>query len=310
MFEMPLNEANSQRISGKEIPEPVGGTDKMKSFVLKACAYDIKSRFTSYKHFSKELKKLRKTLTSEEFERDISSDYTKDITYYTFTKPTSKQDYTFPRNSIADKMTSDSKDGFQNTLGMPVYNNGQSLSNTNNSKPDIYSVQFSAIAPKTITNGKYAMIDIVMYEEAYRTVVDRLKLNREEDEKIQEKESGFLDVEKNTMVRIVLSTPDIVLNDETEERVWKGKFLGFNFAVSIPMNYSKEEILFIAKVYFNGIIVTKLKFVVQMFSLTEQRIAVTKKNILSAFVSYASQDRSRVAAILQGIMKVRPGICF
>ena len=41
-------------------------------------------------------------------------------------------------------------------------------------------------------------------------------------------------------------------------------------------------------------------------TLTEQKIEVTREDILSAFVSYASQDRKRVAMIIQGMKKARP----
>ena len=38
----------------------------------------------------------------------------------------------------------------------------------------------------------------------------------------------------------------------------------------------------------------------------EQKLDLTREDVLSAFVSYASQDRSRVAAIIQGMKKARP----
>jgi hypothetical protein len=37
-----------------------------------------------------------------------------------------------------------------------------------------------------------------------------------------------------------------------------------------------------------------------------QKIVVSREDVLSAFVSYASQDRNRVAAIIQGMKKARP----
>ena len=41
-------------------------------------------------------------------------------------------------------------------------------------------------------------------------------------------------------------------------------------------------------------------------SFLEQKIQITREDVTSAFVSYASQDRKRVAMIIQGMRKARP----
>lgn len=66
--------------------------------------------------------------------------------------------------------------------------------------------------------------------------------------------------------------------------------------------------MFIASVYFNDVLTTKLKFVVTVDGVRETKPQISRKNILSAFISYASQDRSRVATIIQGMKKVRPDL--
>ena len=53
-------------------------------------------------------------------------------------------------------------------------------------------------------------------------------------------------------------------------------------------------------------IATKLKFVVSCSSVREQKIQITREDVLTAFISYASQDRSRVVTIIQGMKKARP----
>ena len=40
--------------------------------------------------------------------------------------------------------------------------------------------------------------------------------------------------------------------------------------------------------------------------MREQKLSITREDVLRAFVSYASQDRSRVATIVQGMKKARP----
>lgn len=79
--------------------------------------------------------------------------------------------------------------------------------------------------------------------------------------------------------------------------------MSFSFAVEVPEQYNRRQILFMASVYFNDIIATRLKFVAKCKTLTEQKIEVIREDVLSVFVSYASQDRNRVAMIIQGMKK-------
>lgn len=169
---------------------------------------------------------------------------------------------------------------------------------------DLNKVQFSAVVPKTFMKGDYSIIEIIMYEEAFRNVVEEAIANA--DEPMKETRSGILTAEKNAKITIFLTSPDIDIEDNNEIQTWQGDYLSFSFAVEIPEQYKKKQILFVASVYINDIIATRLKFVVQCKSLIEQKIEVTRDDVLSAFVSYASQDRNRVAMIIQGMKKARP----
>lgn len=165
-------------------------------------------------------------------------------------------------------------------------------------------VQFSALAPKTFVKGDYSVIEIFMYEEAFRDVVQEAIANA--DDPIKETKSGILTAEREAKITVALSSPDVAIEDNTESQTWQGDYLSFSFAVEVPEQYKKRQILFVASVYFNDIIATRLKFVAKCKTLTEQKIEVTREDVLSAFVSYASQDRNRVAMIIQGMKKARP----
>lgn len=169
---------------------------------------------------------------------------------------------------------------------------------------NLKQVQFSAVAPKSLVKGDYSMIDIVMYEEGFRSAVDELIANAEEP--VKETRSGFLKVADNATVRICLASPDLEIEDNEETRVWQGGYLDFSFAVMLPEQYKKRQVLFTASVYINDLIATKLKFVVKCFSFREQKLEVSRADVFSAFISYASQDRNRVATIIQGMKKARP----
>lgn len=165
-------------------------------------------------------------------------------------------------------------------------------------------VQFSAVAPKTFVKGDYSVIEILMYEETFRHVVQEAIDNV--DDPVKETKSGFLTAEREAKITVMISSPDFEIEDNTESQIWKGGYLNFSFAVEVPEQYKKRQILFVASVYINDIIATRLKFVAKCKSLIEQKIEVTREDVLSAFVSYASQDRNRVAMIIQGVKKARP----
>lgn len=165
-------------------------------------------------------------------------------------------------------------------------------------------VQFSAIVPKTFVKGDYSVIEIMMYEEAFRHVVQEAISNA--DDPVKETKSGVLIAEREAKITVVLSSPDVDIEDDTENQNWQGDYLNFSFAVEVPEQYTKRQILFVASVYINDIIATRLKFVAKCKTLVEQKIEVTREDVLSAFVSYASQDRNRVAMIIQGMKKARP----
>lgn len=169
---------------------------------------------------------------------------------------------------------------------------------------ELDKVQFSAVAPKTFVKGDYSVIEILMYEEAFRHVVQEAIDNA--DDPVKETKSGFLTAEREAKITVMISSPDFEIEDNTESQIWKGGYLSFSFAVEVPEQYKKRQILFVASVYINDIIATRLKFVAKCKSLIEQKIEVTREDVLSAFVSYASQDRNRVAMIIQGMKKARP----
>lgn len=175
-----------------------------------------------------------------------------------------------------------------------------------NDKPAVTldMVQFSAVVPKTFVKGDYSLIEIFMYEKDFRRVVDEALENA--DDPVKETRSGVLAAERKAKIKVVLSSPDIEIEDDTEIQTWEGDYLDFSFAVELPEHYSKKQILFIASVYFNDMIATKLKFIAKCRSFAEQKIEMVREDVLSAFVSYASQDRKRVASIIQGMKKARP----
>ncbi len=163
------------------------------------------------------------------------------------------------------------------------------------------SVQFSAVTTESIKAGEYLPIHVIMYEDDYRCEVDELLSAM--PGKGKEVKSGYQQVERASDIKVILTSPDVDIHDGFDIRTWQGKYIEFCFSAYIPQNYEKKQALFCATVYVNDIIFSKLRFTV---TTEPEQIAVTRQSYNSGFMSYSSEDRNRVAAILQGMHKARP----
>ena len=172
--------------------------------------------------------------------------------------------------------------------------------------PPVSRVKFSALAPKSFPKGERSMIDIVMYEDSFRSVVEEIKKEREEE--LGEVKSGPVKVAEDSSVRIELTSPDIPIEDGEDEQIWIGEYLQFRFSVLLPEGFRGSRISFKAVVYINGIIATRLLFDAKVSTWFGQKIKVQQRDVRSAFVSYASDDRSKVASLIQGMKAARPDL--
>ncbi len=167
----------------------------------------------------------------------------------------------------------------------------------------VSDVQFSAVVKKNTTRGEYIPIDIVMYEDEFRRIIDE-KLEYGE----REVKGGYFRMAHQSIVKVVLAAKGVEIDNEEEKRIWQGKYLDFSFLVLVPENYEGKQICFCATVYVNDVIATKLKFIVDVKTSEKQKIKIEREDITTAFVSYSSDDRIRVASIVQGMQKARPDL--
>ena len=166
---------------------------------------------------------------------------------------------------------------------------------------DVSQVQFSAVSPKAPENGETSIIDVYMYEEEFRGIVD--KALNEADQPATATTSGYVAAQKKARVCVVLSSPDIEITDGECECVWEGRYQKFSFDFFLPADYAKKKVLFNVAVYINGVVATRLKFFAECESTAP--IEMERKDIKSAFISYASLDRKTVTMIVQGLQAAR-----
>lgn len=167
-------------------------------------------------------------------------------------------------------------------------------------------VLFSALVPKKFRSSQYIMIEVVMYEEKFKSIVDKKLASSIED--VREIISGYQQIKQDARVKIVLTSKDIKELTIENEQIWRGKFASFMFPVIVNKEYDKNEILFTASIYFNDIIATQLHFVIKKDENDRIIEGVERKDIFSAFISYASKDRKKVISIIHGMRKARPDL--
>ena len=124
-------------------------------------------------------------------------------------------------------------------------------------------------------------------------------------DKVREHSTGVFKINRGEKLRIVLQSPDIVIEDDIEELMWNGIFSECTFDIFIPDDYEKKQILLKGRIYRNQAVLTDIKLILSVEAEKDQDIDVTKCELCSAFVSYASQDRKKVVARIQGIQAAR-----
>jgi hypothetical protein len=149
----------------------------------------------------------------------------------------------------------------------------------------------------------FASIDIYLYEQAFRDIVDQVK--DEAFTLVQEKQGGFLSVGEKSSVKVVLSSSYAEIEDGEQELTWLGGFLVFSFGVYVPETNTRKSIPFKAVVYVNGIQMSQLSFFVRCDSPERQQPEIIRKDVHSAFISYSSEDRDRVVSLIQGMKAAR-----
>jgi hypothetical protein len=164
-------------------------------------------------------------------------------------------------------------------------------------------VQFRGTAPHTLLPGEYFPIKIMMYRED-----DYQRADRESAavaDKVKSASSSVFQAQRNQQFRIALQSPDIEVDCESQMLQWNGKFAAADFEVYLPEDYDRKQLRLRARVYTGDAVLTDLKLILQV-GVTQAAIPCEKVRLRSAFVSYASADRAKVVARIQGIQLACP----
>lgn len=171
--------------------------------------------------------------------------------------------------------------------------------------PLVSDVRFSAIAPKGLVPATYATVDVVMYEAGWEGIV--AEAAAEQDGPVGTTSTGWLEVARQTMVKVQLTSPELgFIGDQMG--MWTGRSLRFTFPLAVPASLHASQVLLVASVSFNGVAATRLSMIARVGSQVAQAMEPVRRDVRSAFISYSSSDRARVAAIVQGMQTIRPDL--
>ena len=172
--------------------------------------------------------------------------------------------------------------------------------------PRVADVEFSALFPKHFLKGEYSVLEIYIYEQTQRHIIEQALASG--GDAVKEKRGSAFRISEENVVRVRLESadPEVQILGSDEAQIWYGNYLVFDFSVYLSETYPKRQLMFTATVLINEVPATRLRFTAECNTLREQKLEVSREDILSAFISYASQDRARVAAIIQGMRKARP----
>jgi len=118
--------------------------------------------------------------------------------------------------------------------------------------------------------------------------------------------SSVFQATRGQQFRIVLQSPDVELDCEPQQLLWNGKFATADFEAYLPEEYDRRQLRLRGRVYSENAVLTDLKLILQIGAVQSQDIVCEKVRLQSAFISYASADRDKVVARIQGIQLARP----
>lgn len=170
-------------------------------------------------------------------------------------------------------------------------------------QPVMDALQVSALSPKQVVPGDYGLLDVVLYEKDCREAVERIL---QEHQYAQEHPGGVHKADRGTEIDVVLSSPDVQIDEPRQTQRWQGEYLRFSFDYFVPEEHPRQSILLRAVVYISGVPATRLSIRIDCGAPAGELSAIQRADVKSAFMSYSVTDRHDVLRIVQGIQMVRP----
>lgn len=169
-------------------------------------------------------------------------------------------------------------------------------------------VNFSVTGTSLVVPGKSYLLDVWAHlDDQRQEVIRRAKeAYQEGDTRIETK--GPVRVARGAILTVNLRIPDFIVKQAEDTILWVGQIGNARFRIGVPENAGLGRHEGTITVSLDGIQIAVLRFDLEV-GLEESRVGqlqARERRVRSAFASYASEDRDRVAARLQGMRKALP----
>jgi hypothetical protein len=165
---------------------------------------------------------------------------------------------------------------------------------------------FTVIAPGTVMPAEAFLVEVFLHSKG-----DRVQLAEWSSiAKGKRFSVGPRALELGTDIDVTVECPDIVSENATATMHWDGELGVVQFACTAPVDPTAVTLRGVVSFRVAKVVIARTHFVVALGPISQPReeVATEHHMIRSAFASYATADRERVLARIQGIQKIAPFI--
>ena len=175
-------------------------------------------------------------------------------------------------------------------------------------RPITDAIHFSVTAPRVIGIEDSFVLDVWAHFGYLKTDVLLEAKQALAGRDVHMRSRGPIQIERNTTLRVLLSIPTFDTYDMEETIYWAGETGNCTFSLTVSPNAAKGFHLGVAKFFVAELQVCKLSFEIEVGLKTVAPADLTTRadRIKTAFASYASEERNKVTARIQGMLKIMP----
>lgn len=167
------------------------------------------------------------------------------------------------------------------------------------------NVHFSVTAPPLVLPGAVFILTVWAYLERQRAQV--IERAREElgGGEIYIQSKGPVPVPEGAVLTVRLRVEGLIVDDGEDTILWTGEIGEAGFPVSVPQEAVHGPKHGLATIHVDGLQIAKIHFAINVgaTAATAADLGSREERHRTAFASYASEDRDRVVARVQGLKK-------
>jgi HEAT repeat protein len=167
------------------------------------------------------------------------------------------------------------------------------------------AVRFSVLSPFTTMRGRPCLIDVWAHTGDLDAVLRDMRHHPAWRPGVNVRSKGPMDVSRGTTLSARIAVPTLGWADD-DTVTWGGAAGNATYAFVVPADATHGEHAGHLHVHVGGIQLARVTFLITVgdTDADAQDVTVSQRIVHSAFASYASEDRDRVLARIQGMQQV------